>query len=336
MHHARPLSLLLLVGASLLASPAAADPSDADRATARALSVEAHRAFDRKDYAMAADRFARADALVHAPTLLLGVARAQAALGHLVAAQEAYSRIVREGVPPKAPPVFAKAVGDAKRELDALAPRVPGIVVVVAGAPGAKVTIDGAEVPAAAVGVRRPVDPGTHVVAATADGFLATDKSVTVAERATLDVRLELRPAPKPAPAPVAAPAPSPPPPQPPPPPADPPDRGGAQRVAGFVALGLGVAGLGVGAVTGGLALGKHGELADACTLPGGKCPASAASTLDAYGTLGTVSTIGFVAGGVLVAGGVTLLVTAPKRAPRDAWVAPVVGPAHVGLRGAF
>ena len=59
-----------------------------DRATARALAREGYEAQQRRQYALAADRFERAEALVHAPTLLLGLARAQQGLGELVEAQE--------------------------------------------------------------------------------------------------------------------------------------------------------------------------------------------------------------------------------------------------------
>jgi len=46
-----------------------AEPSAADRATARSLADEGYTALQDKHYAEAADRFSRADALVHAPTL---------------------------------------------------------------------------------------------------------------------------------------------------------------------------------------------------------------------------------------------------------------------------
>src|SRR5262249_26947752 len=98
----------------------AAEPSDADRATARSLAEEGKAALDRFDYRTAEDRFARADALLHAPTLLLGLARAQAGLGKLVEAHESYMRIQREGVKPGSPPVFARAQEDAAREVGAI------------------------------------------------------------------------------------------------------------------------------------------------------------------------------------------------------------------------
>ena len=59
-----------------------AEPSEADRATARALALEGHNALKNKDFASAADRFGRADALVHAPTLVVDWARALQGLNH--------------------------------------------------------------------------------------------------------------------------------------------------------------------------------------------------------------------------------------------------------------
>src|SRR3954463_15780886 len=97
-----------LVGA-LSTGVAGADPTSADRATARALAREGQAALDRHNFALAEDRFARADALLHAPTLLLGVARAQVGRGELVEAQESYNRILREGIAPGSPAPFYRA-----------------------------------------------------------------------------------------------------------------------------------------------------------------------------------------------------------------------------------
>jgi len=66
-----------------------------------------------KDYTTAADRYARADAIFHAPTLLLGLARAEVGLGRLVEAEETYRRIVAEGLPPKPTPAFVAALAAA-------------------------------------------------------------------------------------------------------------------------------------------------------------------------------------------------------------------------------
>src|SRR6478735_1111788 len=74
----------------LFSASAWAEPNEADRATARALAL--------KEYANAIDRFARADALVHAPTLVVDWARALQGAGRLVEAHEKYELVLREGV----------------------------------------------------------------------------------------------------------------------------------------------------------------------------------------------------------------------------------------------
>src|SRR5580658_8764412 len=94
--------LAFLAVSWLVAGVARAEPSDADRATARSLAHEGFDAQQHGQFAVAADRFSRAEALVHAPTLLLGLARAEVGLGSLLAAHETYERILREPLPPRA------------------------------------------------------------------------------------------------------------------------------------------------------------------------------------------------------------------------------------------
>lgn len=327
---ARRLGIASLLLALTCAPAALAQVSDADRATARSLAVEGQEALERKDFAAALDRFSRADAIIHAPTLLLGVARAQVGAGQWIAAQESYSRILREGVPEKSPEQFFEAIAAAQRELDALAPRIPQVLISVIGPDTATVTIDDAPVPRAALGVRRPVDPGDHVVRASAAGFAPIEVKVTLAEGASETVALELKPA-------------APPPPVKPRPPVAPrPDQGasasgsGSSRtVLAIAALGLGGAGLAAGAVGGVLALGKHGDLSDRC--PGGRCDPSLKGELDSYHAMGTLSTIGFAIGAVGVGAGTVLLLTAP-RSPQRAGISitPVIGLGSAGAKGSF
>ena len=341
-----PAALLAL---ALWQAPARADVADADRATARALTLEGYEALDRKDYAAAADRFGRADALYHVATVALGLAHAQVGLGRLVSALATYSRVVREGVPRDAPPAFVRAVDDARREIDALAQRIPSVVIVVhgTGADAARVTLDGIEVPSAALGVKRTVDPGSHVVRVSAPGATPSEATITLLEARVETVTIDLQPAPVSpvapiAPSPIAA-APvsstgpaaasnataS--------PPAAEPSVASGRRLAGFVTLGVGAAGLGLGAIAGGVALSKHSALLDAC--PGGRCPssqkASLQSDLDAYHHLGGLSTAGFVVGGAALGAGIVLLVTARNPAPEPS-VTPVIGLGYAGAQGRF
>lgn len=208
----------LLLSSALAPTVAMAQGTDADKATARDLVIEGYRALQSKDYTVAVDRFTRADALYHAPTVILGLARAHVGLGKLVSARELYYRTAHETLPPNASSALKKAVLDAQNELDALTPRIPGVILDIKGATSVKVTLDGIDVPAAALGVKRPADPGEHVIRAVSPGFLSREMKVTLSEGKTETVGLLLEPEqPKPvvavappAPPPIAPPAPAP------------------------------------------------------------------------------------------------------------------------------
>jgi hypothetical protein len=351
----RSAVLPLLLAASLLVpSVAFCAISDADKATARELTVQGYDALKAKDYVTAADRYTRAEKLFVAagesvpPTISLGVARAHAALGKLVSAQEHYSKITHEVVPPNASPQFLEAVQDAQRELPTVAPRVPGVIINVTGTDTAKVTIDDVEVSSAALGVRRPADPGKHVVKALAVGFSPGEATVTLTEGKTETVTIELKPGPGGPPAPTPAgpavgpggtPAAGAPPSATPAAPVD--SSAPLRRTIGFVGIGVGGAGLIMGAVTGALALGDHSDLAKTC--PGGHCPVGSQSTnqpkIDSYNLMGNLSTAGFVVGGVLAVTGIILVATAPSKpaaSTQGRMILPVVSPDFTGIVGKF
>ena len=345
-------SCLTLLFAALAPSLAVAQVSDADRATARTLAAEAHEAYDKKDYAGAADRFTRADVLIHAPTLTLGLARANVGLGKLVAAQELLQLIVREGIPARASGAFVRAVSDAKKDLELLGSRMPAIIVQVSGSEAPEVTIDGVVLPTVAFGAKRPIDPGKHEVRATALGFEAAVRSFEIAEGRLETVTLALAASREVGPAaPIAAPPVVAPQASSAPPPVAPkavrpvasahaasrtPDRAPrVQRTAGIVGLALGGAGLAFGAVTGALAVSKHGSLTSSCQ--NGICDATITKAdLDGFRLVSTLSTVGFLAGGALAVSGVVLLLTAPKNASVAPSVSFFAGPAALGAMGSF
>jgi hypothetical protein len=346
----------LLLAGTLSPTLARAQTSDADKATARDLTIEGYKALESKDYAAAFDRFTRADTLYHAPSVILGLARAQVGLGKLVSAQELYNRAAHETLPPNASGASKKAVQDAQKELDGLTRRIPSVIINVKGNDAARVTLDGTEVRSAALGVKRPVDPGKHLITASATGFDASEVTMSIAEGKTESLTLELKPRsaeplPVVAVAPVARPptvalVPNPANPVPPmtiPAPTTPePEQikapASTRRTAGFVALGVGGAGLLLGGIAGGLALGKHGDIAKSCT--DGHCPKGTEDTynpaIDSYGTMGTISTIGFVAGGALAVTGVVLILTAPSGKTTHASISPVVGSGFLGAKANF
>jgi len=304
-----------------------ADPSASDRATARSLAGEGYQALQAKDYAAAADRFSRADALVHAPTLSIDWARALVWLGKLVEAQERYEQIIREGVDAKAPKSWQRALSDAGVELSQLKPRLAWITISVSGAAEAHVTIDGVAVPPAAIGVRRAVNPGSLEVRVEAQGFLGQKKAIELAEGAEDSVAFNLEPDPdqqkapppeatKPEPAPVK--------------PRDP--------TAMYVAFGVSAAGLAVGAITGGLFLSKRSDLTGVCNA-NRECVSDHEDDVKQYNRLGTISAIGW---GVGIAGaGVGLSLWVANRGTRSAptkaaVLHPYLGLGSVGAVGSF
>jgi hypothetical protein len=285
--------------------PSSAHAQDADIAQARQLGQQAQTAYDAGNYAESEKLWAAAAKLyAAAPTLTLGLARTQAKLGKVVAAQESYNRIIREwSNNPSPPPAFKDALEAAKNEVGAVSAKVASVVVTVEGPTAPVVTIDGQPVPAAALGLKRPVDPGPHTVKASAEGFKPAEQTFQVAEGGSAEAKLKME---------KSADAVVPPPPLPlpdgPPPEAG---KGGSTKTLALVAFGVGGAGLVVGSITGILAIGKHGDLKDQC--PDGTCPSNAQSDVDSYKTMGTISTIGFIVAGVGGIAGAVLLFTAPK-----------------------
>ncbi len=325
-----PIAVVLL-----LPAVAAAEPSSADRATARELGKDGEAALKRKDFTTAADRFARAEALFHAPTLVLGLARAQVGLGKLVDAEESYRKIINEPLPANPPPAFVHAQTAAKAELAAVQPRLAWITITVSGVDGATVKIDGQPLASAAFGVKRAVDPGAHEIVAEVSGTVVDRTPVTLGEGQEQSIPLALT-APAGLPAGPAAPSSGQPPAT---APGGTPASGGSMRkTLGFVGIGVGGAALLMGVGTGAGVLAMHGSLKTDCT--GGKCPQQDVSKLGTYDALGAASTAGFIAGGVLAAAGVVLVVTAPKAAPAGATVgwslSPIAGGAVLGAEGSF
>jgi len=320
------------------ATPRPPGPSAADRAIARTLAQQGYEALRDKNYAAAADSYTRALAIVHAPTLLRDLARAEVGLGKLVDAHENYSTIIREGVAADAPQPWVKALADAKAEIGPIAARLSALTITVTGPAHPHVTIDGAPIAEASLGAKRPADPGRHEIRAIATGYYTAKKIVVLNEGETVNVGFELEDAP-----PDAAPKDE--------------EVAGKVSVATVVdppwrapitigAFALGGAGLALGGVTGILAMSKHNKLAGDC--PRGGCGPAQKADLDSYHTLGMLSTIGFVAGGVGAGAGVVLLLVRPQtlvqQQPADhakakdksfAW-SPFFGVASAGVEGTF
>lgn len=196
MRSSRALLSVFLV-AIFTASGAAAQPVGADdpRTAARAIGEEGLTYYDQGNYVDALDRFERADAIIHAPTLGLMAARSLERLGRLVEAMERYRIVTRMEVDDKSSDVWKQAIITAGKEREALEPKIPSIEIVVEG-PGSEspaLKIDGRLQRKELIGVRSPIDPGVHRLEAKGAGGTYAFDRVTVKEKQAARVVLTLK-----------------------------------------------------------------------------------------------------------------------------------------------
>lgn len=346
----------LLVAAILAVSGAAgAAPSLAEREAARRFMDEGKARLKANEVARAIESFYKAHEIMHVPTTGLALARAHAAAGHLVEAREVAQEVGRMPREAGEPAVFDAARKHA-RELDAqLQPRIPTLRLRVTGGAPARVAVDDVEIPLARLAEPVAVNPGTRVVTAKGAGGEAR-RAIEIAERDAKELELPLGVPGEAAKAPAAKPSPG----------AAPRavvgfGDDGDRRAAGertalaeilmYGGFGLGVVGLGAGAVTGAMTFSKASDVDPLCE--NGVCAPEAKRDLDRASTLADISTIAFVAGGVGVVLGVIgcLLprrpTSAEPRAAAWAWTfaggrsadgrgAIRIGPAGSGVGGTF
>ncbi len=322
----------MLVLAIALLSPhtSAAQETDVDRA--RKLAQDAADSLDAGDFAAALERARQAEELYHAPTHILLIAQALEGQGQLAEAADSYERLIAEPLPSKGSTVFRQAQDEGATRLKALVAKIPSLLLKVSGPkPGAATaTVDGQ--PFAGFETARRFNAGEHKLRVEAEGFRPEERTVTLPARGgVVAVEIILRGASEP--------------PQPQLPTPTPPDTG-PRPASPFVAptiitLSLGVAGLGVGAVTGGLFLSQLSDLKDRC--PADRCAREEQPNIDETATMGNVSTVALAVGGAATATGVVLLGlwlgdvgrggagTDEKRA-----LIPLIGPGWLGVGGRF
>lgn len=311
-------------------APTVRNVTPEDRETARSLMDDGDAKVAAGDLRGALDAYQAADRIMGVPTTGIEVAQTQAKLGELVEARDMALRVMRYPQLADEPGAFAAARTAARDLAASLAGRIPTLQVDVKG-PGAtvpiEVSLDGTTWPAGTHRHPRKVNPGTRVVRATAPGFEPTEQRLVLAEREQRVVSIELRPE-------------APPPPPPPPKPAPPPPT---ISPLVWIGAGLTVAGLGVGAVTGGLSLSKASDAKELCHEDA--CPGTAQEDIDDSLLLANVSNVAFAVGGVGLVLGVVGIVLSGSEEPEDAGTPPtgqaaaprlVLGPGSLWLQGRF
>src|SRR3954466_8294274 len=155
----------LVAFASLLfyAGPVCAEPSAAEKETARALMAEGRELRDRKALREALARFQAADGLMHVPTTALEVARTQVALGLLAEARETVQRLRQVAAREDEPAPFREARASADALHADLKDRIGAMRFVVRGAPAGTVptiTVDSVNIPTVATEMPFRANPG--------------------------------------------------------------------------------------------------------------------------------------------------------------------------------
>ncbi len=329
----RRVGSFLGISAVLLAHSAQAQTKSGSSATAEALFKQGRELMSAHKYDAACPKFEASQQREPGLGTLLNLAECNEKTGHTASAWAEYRKAI-----PLARAAGAKARQDlATERAQRLEERLSTLTIRAAGDDTAtaqlEVRRDGVAVQRAELGSAIPVDPGEHLIEASAPDRQPWSWKVEVGpDAAKVLVEIpQLQPSsiqtPPPA-APIVATT----------NPVQPPsDRaasdGSAQRVTGLALGGAGLVGVGLGTFFGLRAFGKWADVKDACKAFPYECGESAKQDRASASSAGTASTVAFIAGGALLAAGAVLYLTAPSAKPRAAMV---LGPQSLAIRGQF
>ena len=272
---------------------------------AQALLSEGNRLLAEADFNAALDKYRAAYELFPAAKLLINIGTVLRHLGRNAEAADTYERYLSH---PEADPGRGDELKRILREIDQLTGRVR----IALADRDAHVRLDGKSLSAGEWSKPLRLDPGEHTVVAEKAGFVTVVRTVTLKMRDDIQLPIVLL---KPGQAPpviIEA------------------GAGDTQRVVGYVLGAAGIAGLGAGAIFGGLALSTDADAADHCMADNPSvCDTEGASLGETARTQGTLSTVFLIAGGALLATGFVVWIAAPSAddAVEGASAALVVGP---------
>jgi hypothetical protein len=313
------------IGAFVAALSVGSPSYAGDPAAAEALFNEARSLVGRGDYEQACPKFEESQRLDAGMGTLYNLGDCYEHVGKTASAWAAFREVA----------AAASAAGQQAREVDAraraaaLEPKLVTLTIDVS--PPAKalsnlvVKRDNVEVGRAQWGSAIPIDPGKHLLVATAEAKEAWQSEVVVSDavRSTNVLVPALKSAAAPPPAK--------------PHPIETGSSGGwsTQRTIGVIVGGVGIVGLGLGSVFGLRSMSRHDDDQLHCD-SSSSCDPQGFRLRNEARDAGTISTVGFIAGGILVAGGITLFLTAPRASRTTTAPAVGLGPGSVTLKGAF
>jgi hypothetical protein len=323
----------LLIAALLASSESSAEPTPAERDTARRLMDEGKERTKARDLEGALVAYSKAHGIMHVPSTGISLARTHLALGHLVEARDVAFEVMRFPKEKNEPAVFESARAEAREIESSVKDRIPTVRIRIKGPSPTKLSVDGAQVSPQILDAPVSVNPGHHVITAANKDGVEKKGEIDVVERDRKTLDIELPEESKT-------------------PPVDPNtgnqnannlslpllpllDKGGgpgtAIMIGGFA---LAAVGAGVGTVTGLMTLSKADSVKPQCE--NGKCDPSVKSDLDSGKTLGLVSTISFAAAGVGVVVAIVGIAWPSGSAKGKAGMRPYVGPGSLGVGGEF
>jgi hypothetical protein len=328
------LSAFLL---ATLPSVAFAQRTASDLESARQLYNQGIELRDKGDQKGALEKFRAAHALGNTPLTGIELCKIHAALAQPVEAREVCLGVAR--IPPMSQETQRSqdARAEAGRIAEEQRPKIGALRLKIKGVPEKReptVTVDGINVPAAALNETRAVNPGIHVITAKVGSGAETRATLETREGENREIELVVQPPPA---GDVAPPA----------------GGGGTQPVQPpekkksntFATVSFGVAAVSgtIGLLFGIDALAKKGKLDDRC--PGNACPKEEWDRLDDAKSSGNAATAFFVIGGVALGVGIvsslvsnksSAAVATPPNQNAKPTVTPVIGIGGAGLHGTF
>jgi hypothetical protein len=323
----RWLALALVSSLSAFALPLHAQTSGSNKAAAEALFSEGRTLAAAGRCAEAIPKFQGSQRLDPGVGTLLNLAECYEQVGKTASAWAEYREVIS----------LARAAGSKEREelatqrAKALEPKLSRLAVkVAAGADASSISVkrDGEALQPAELGVAIPIDPGSHVIEASAPGKQTWSYTIEVGKDADsklvevpplVDDGAGVGPGPAGGGGPTDAAS----------------SDGSTQRTIGLVVAGVGVVGVALGAVFGLQASSKWSDAKEKCSDYPFGCGDDGVSMADDAKSAATISTIGFIAGGVCLAGGAALWLTAGSSSD-DKTVSVGIGPGSVRVRGTF